>query len=96
MFSDESTYPMRLVTVTRECHKKKISANDLEGIKVVFDKNTKGIVVGEQIFVVGDIVVTENEGKGFSTIYPKKVKHEGREEVKLSLNDALEIEKFVP
>ena len=71
------------------------SANDLEGIKVVlFDKNTKGIVAGEQIFVVGDIVVTENKGKGFSTIYAKKIKHEGKEEVKLSLDDVLEIEKF--
>ena len=71
------------------------SANDLEGIKVVlFDKNTNGIVAGEQIFVVGDIVVTENKGKGFSVVYAKKVKYEGREEVKLSLDDALEIEKF--
>ncbi len=71
------------------------SANDLEGIKVVlFDKNTKGIVAGEQIFVVGDIVVTENKGKGFSVIYAKKVKYEGREEVKISLEDVLEIEKF--
>ena len=71
------------------------SANDLEGIKVVlFDKNTKGIVAGEQISVVGDIVVTENKGKGFSTIYAKKIKHEGKEEVKLSLDNVLEIEKF--
>ena len=71
------------------------SANDLEGIKVVlFDENTKGIVTGEQIFVVGDILVTDNKGKAFSTIYAKKVKHEGREEVKTSLDDVLEIEKF--
>ena len=71
------------------------SANDLEGIKVVlFDKNTKGIVAGEQILVVGDIVVTENKGKGFSTIYAKKVKYEGKEEVKLSLDNVIEIEKF--
>ena len=71
------------------------SANDLEGIKVVLcDKNTKSIVAGEQAFVVGDIVVTENKGKGFSTIYAHKVKHEGREEVKTSLEDVLEIEKF--
>ena len=72
------------------------SVNDLEGIKVVlFDKNTKGVIAGEQIFAVGDIVVTENKGKGFSTIYAKKVKYEGREEVKLSVDDAIEIERFV-
>ena len=71
------------------------SANDLEGIKVVlFDKNTNGVIAGEQIFVVGDIVVTENKGRGFSTIYVKKVKYEGKEEIKLSLDDVLEIEKF--
>ena len=71
------------------------SANDLEGIKVVlFNKDTNGVVAGEHVFAVGEIVVTEHKGKGFSCIYAKKVKYEGREEVKLSLDDAVEIEKF--
>ena len=72
------------------------SSNDLEGIKIVlFGKDTNGVVAGEHVFAVGDIVVTEHKGKGFSSIYAKKVKYEGREEVKLSLDDAVEIEKFV-
>lgn len=86
--------PLNIPAITIEIRNPD-SANDLEGIKVVlFDKNTNGVVAGEQVFAVGDIVVTENKGKGFSTIYAKKVKYEGREEVKLSLDDALEIEKF--
>ena len=72
------------------------SSNDLEGIKIVlFGKDTNGVVAGEHVFAVGDIVVTEHKGKGFSSIYAKKVKYEVREEVKLSLDDAVEIEKFV-
>ena len=89
-----SLIPINIPAITIEIRNPD-SANDLEGIKVVlFDKNTNGIVAGEQILVVGDIVVTENKGKGFSTIYAKKIKYEGKEEVKLSLDNVLEIEKF--
>ncbi len=93
---EEDVYlkPINIPAITVEIRNPD-SANDLEGIKIVlFDKNTRRVVAGEQIFAVGDIVVTERKGKGFSTIYAKKVKYESREEVKLSLDDALEIEKF--
>ena len=89
-----SLKPVNIPAITIEI-RNPYSANDLEGIKVVlFDKNTNGVIAGEQIFVVGDIVVIENKGKGFSTLYAKKIKHEGKEQITLSLDNILEIEKF--
>ena len=72
------------------------SANDLEGIKVVLTgKNTKDVVAGENIAVLGDIVVVENNGKGYSVVFAKKIKYEKQgEEIKMSLEDTKQIYEF--
>jgi replicative DNA helicase Mcm len=71
------------------------SANDLEVIKaVLFDKNTKDVIVGENVVILGDIAVTENKDKGYSVIYAKKMKYENPKEIKLSVDDAIAIERF--